>query len=73
MPLGFLSSVAVCVCLACDGYGVVLRLVEEVSKADAGGATDLFQRVKNGDHAISFELRKQRSREAGLCREATKR
>jgi len=72
MPLEFLSSVAVCVCLARDGYGVVLRVAEEVAKADSVGAADLLQRVKSGDHVVCFELRQQRSGEARLRCEATK-
>jgi hypothetical protein len=62
----------VCVCLARDGYGVVLRVAEEVAKADSVGAADLLQRVKSGDHVVCFELRQQRSGEARLRCEATK-
>ena len=62
----------VCVCLARDGYGVVLRFAEDVSKADSVGAADRLKSLESGDHAVCFELRKQRSGEASLSCEATK-
>lgn len=45
---------------------MVLRLTEEVAKANAENAADSFKRVKGGNHAVRFELGKEGGGALGL-------